>query len=505
MTGIGAVAAWTSPALVVAVVARVTAGGVEAPLFVLAVLAAPLLALLAGPGPGAARSGFASTLAVVTVTCVLGAGFRAVTDLGHVVGLESGATLGSAVALVLVTTVWPGRRRLAAVALVLGAAALAVALGILGAAVGAAPWTAWSRVASQGAFELGERSAWTREGARFLQPVTLTFPGPHRITAATPAVFRVSEHDREAVVVREWRLAAGESLMLRPGDTLSIPAGARVRFERGKRVPGTPVSGVAWADRPVTSGARLVAWWLGLTLTLVGGALTVVRVGAPLSRAAALLAPAAVLGVALAATCWGIYAVDAAPELSIGAPAAAALVDLAPVVADEPWRSRLLAAIVLALVALLLGSAASLRQRLVDLAVRDSRRLAASTGHGVLGTALWILLVGAAAAASVAVTDGWSLLIQGAGLAAATVLGPLVATGDRPGFERAHAKGALAGATLFILATAFAHWPAIPPGVVDAVAQYPALVAVPGAWLVATLSRGAGPARREMVAAVRRR
>ena len=32
MTGIGAVAAWTGPALVVAVVGRVTAGGVEAPL-----------------------------------------------------------------------------------------------------------------------------------------------------------------------------------------------------------------------------------------------------------------------------------------------------------------------------------------------------------------------------------------------------------------------------------------------------------------------------------------
>jgi hypothetical protein len=505
MTGVGAVAAWTSPVLVVAVVARVTAGGVEAPLFVLAVLAAPLLALLAGPGPGAARSGFAFTLALVTVACVLGAGFRAVTDLGHVLGLETGATLGSAVALVLVTTVWPGHHRVAAAALVLGAAALAVALGILGVAVAASPWTAWSRAASRSAFELGPRSAWTREGARFLEPVTLTFPGPHRITAVSAAVFRVSEHDREAVVVREWRLAAGESLMLRPGDTLSIPAGARVRFERGKRVPGSPVSGVAWADRSGASGPRLVAWWLGLTLTLVGGALMVVRVRAPVSRAVALLAPATVLGVALAAACWGIYVVDAAPELSIGAPAAAALVDLAPVVADEPWRSRVLAAVVLALVALLLGSAASLRQRLVDLARREPGGLAASTGRGVLGTALWIVLVAAAAAASVAVTDGWSLLLRGAGLAAATLLGPLVATGGRPGFERAHAQGALAGAALFVVSTALAHWPAIPPGAADAVAQYPALVAAPGAWLVATLSRGAGPARREMVAAARRR
>ena len=83
MIGVGAVAAWASPVLVVAVVARVAAGGVETPLFVLAVLAAPMLALLAGPGPRGARSGFAGTLSLVTVVCALGAGFRAVADLGH--------------------------------------------------------------------------------------------------------------------------------------------------------------------------------------------------------------------------------------------------------------------------------------------------------------------------------------------------------------------------------------------------------------------------------------
>ena len=96
MKGIGAVAAWMSPVLGVAVVARVTAGGVEAPLFVLAVLLAPLLALLAAEGPRPARSGFAFTIALAIVACALGAGFRAVTDLARVLGVEAGVSLGAA-------------------------------------------------------------------------------------------------------------------------------------------------------------------------------------------------------------------------------------------------------------------------------------------------------------------------------------------------------------------------------------------------------------------------
>lgn len=511
MMGVGAVAAWTSPALVVAVVARVTAGGVEAPLFVLAVLAAPLLALLAEPGPRAAPSGFEFAIGLVTVACVLGAGFRAISDLGHVLGLETGAVLGSAVALVLVITVWSHPHRVAAVAVVLGAAGLVIAVGILGVAVGASPWAVWHRVASRSAFELGPRSAWTQGGAPFLEPITLRFTEPHQITAATAGVFRVTEHDRPAEVVREWRLASGESLMLRLGDTLSIPAGARVRFEPGKRVPGSPASGVAWADRPGTPRARLPAWWLGLTVTLAGGALMLVRPAGSLSPTAALLSPVTVLGVTLGAACWGVYAVDVAPEVSIGAPAAASLIHLVPVVADEPWRSRMLAAIVLALVALLLASAAALRQCLVDVGARGGGWVAATARRRVFGAATWSVVVVAAAAGSALAATGWSLLLWGAGLAAATLLGPLVATGGRPGFERARAKGVLAGGLLFVVLAASAHWLAPLHGVLDVVGQYPALVAVPGAWLVATLARASGPsgrsgpARAQVVAAAGRR
>lgn len=501
MTGVGAIAAWTSPALVVALMARVTAGGVEAPLFGLAVLAAPLLALLAS-GPRAAPSGFAFTADLITIACVLGAGVHVIGHLGHVLGFEPATVLGATVALVLVATIWSGPSRLAATVVVLGAAALVTAVGILGVSVNASPWAAWSRVASRSAFELGPRSAWTQQGARFLDPITLTFTEPHQITAVEAGVFRVVEHDRPAVVVREWRLAAGESLMLRPGDTLSIPPGVRVRFEPGKRVPGSPPSGVAWADRS-RAPARLVAWWLGLTVTLTGGALALIRAAAPSSRAAAALGPATVFGVVLAATCWGVYTVAEAPDLSIGARAAASLVGLVPVVADEPWRSRLLAAILLALVALFLASAVALRRRLDDSGAREDGP--APVRRRLVAAATWCGVVAAGVGASTLDVDGFTLWLWGVGLAASTLLGPLVATGDTPGYERARAQGALAGGVLFVVVAAAAYRLAPLPPPLAIVAEFPALVAVPSAWLVTTLSRASGPARGEILAAARRR
>ena len=118
---------------------------------------------------------------------------------------------------------------------------------------------------------------------------------------------------------------------------------------------------------------------------------------------------------------------------------------------------------------------------------------------------MWGALVLAAAAGSAIVANGWTLWLWGTGLAAATVLGPLVATAGAPGFERARAKGALAGGVLFVALAAAAQGLAPLHGALDAVAQYPALVAVPGAWLVTTLARASGAARGGMVAAARRR
>ena len=240
-----------------------------------------------------------------------------------------------------------------------------------------------------------------------LEPTTLTFTESHRVTAVTAGVYRVAERDRAPMTLREWRLSAGDSLALRPGDQVSIPVGARVRFEAGKRVPGAPVSGVAWADRPGAPTAGRLAGWLGLTVTLTGGALALVRPVAPPSRAAALLAPATVLAVVLAAAVWGVYAVDAAPELSIGAPPSASLAGLPAAVAGHPWRARLLGATVVALGSLLVASAAALRQRLVDLAELAGGRAGSWARRPLIGIVAWLIVVGAAATGSTWIVDGW--------------------------------------------------------------------------------------------------
>src|SRR5215470_13675671 len=212
MTGTTAVAGWTGPAIVVAVVARVTLGGVDAPLFVLAVLVAPLIALLVPP-PCQPPSAVALPIALVVTVCILGS------------------------------------------------------------AVHAFPWTAWSRVASRGVFELGPDSAWTGEGFRAVAPVSFTSTDAQRIRVMAAGVYRVTEHDRAQPVVREWRLASGDSLALRPGDVLAIPAGGRVRFESGARLPGPVTSGTSWADGAPTSMVRAqsVAGWASVVIMLVGG------------------------------------------------------------------------------------------------------------------------------------------------------------------------------------------------------------------------------------------
>jgi hypothetical protein len=496
MRGAAALAAWTGPALVVAVVARVTTGGVEAPLFVLAVLAAPLLAWLAGPWARAAPAGLPLVVGLVVAACALGAGLRILVDLGHLLGVETGVTLGASIVLVLGVTTRSRGDGVVVGALALGSGALVAAVIALGVIVDTPPWLAWARVASHGGFELGPHSPWTGEGGQVLEPITLTFTEPHRVTSVAAGLYHVIERDRGTSTVRERRLAAGDSLMLRPGDSLAVPAGARLRFEAGKRLPGAPESGVAWADRPGVPRARLMVEWVGLVVTLTGGAIALLRPTSPLSRPAVLAGPVTVLAVVWAATCWGIYAVATAPELSIGAPPVAALARLGRVVSGEPRNSRLVAAVVVALVALLLASAGALRRRLAELAALESGRLAAPAHRAGLGAAVWGVLLAAAAAGSVAVVDAWSLLLQGAGLAAATLVGPLLATGDAAHLDRARAAGALTGALLFVGPAAAAHW--LWPSSA-AVLEYPALVAVPGAWLVAAL------VRREKVARARRR
>src|SRR5439155_1567888 len=93
-----------------------------------------------------------------------------------------------------------------------------------------------------------------RSGDQVLLPAGagVRFESGRRVAGApTPwAGVPGDEGDRSAL---EWRLVPGDSLALRSGDQVLLPAGAGVRFESGRRVPGAPISGVAWADATASS------------------------------------------------------------------------------------------------------------------------------------------------------------------------------------------------------------------------------------------------------------
>src|SRR5207245_2914798 len=93
----------------------------------------------------------------------------------------------------------------------------------------AAPGAA-ATVAARPALVFSGRSAWVTEGERFVRGTTVAVDEAHRVVAVTPGTFRVVEQDGGRRVVRDWRLAAGDAISLRPGDTLTAAAGSRLRF-----------------------------------------------------------------------------------------------------------------------------------------------------------------------------------------------------------------------------------------------------------------------------------
>lgn len=467
--GVGALAAWAGPAVLVAVAARVFAGAADAPLLAFLAPLAPLAALLAAPAaPERASNRIAALATLAAAALVLWASFAALADVAEALGVRRWQTAVLTAALALLASEWrprgAGAFRAPAGALVLaGAAAFVLPVLVVGVAVGAAPWSAWSRAASRPAFTFGERSVWVSEGRVFPGAQAFDFSEAHRVTALVPGAYRIVEQVGEARVTREWRLAAGDALTLRPGDRLVLEAGARVRFEAGKRVPGAPSSGAVWADPPERRSAQAALGGLGAALTLVGGALVLLPGAASPAPAGARAAPALLLVLVLAAVSWGVYAALAAPDLAIGARALAGLFELPARAVPGPAGRALTGAAVLALLLLGVAGACVLRG------------LAGSTtagGSGQGASLVWAGLVVAAAAASVWPADAWSVFLAGSGLAASAAGAPRLVGGA--------AAGSLVGAVAFLLLWAGAAWL---PGWAAAAGAYPALLAAPLALL----------------------
>jgi hypothetical protein len=474
-TGGWAVAAtWTSPVVLGLVAAGVFSGAPGAPVVALAVLVAPLVARLDPAAGEAWRPSIVARLAIVVgVGLVLWANFLLLVDVARLLGLPRWATSITVAAVALVVpallrenpaAVW--RLSLAGA----GGVGFVALVAVVGIALATSPWGAWKSVASRPALTFGERDPWVTEGRTLAAPVALDFTELHRITALGPAVYRVDEPGR----FREWPLREGESLTLRAGDRLVLDAGARLRFEAGKRVPGAAASGVVWADPPERSAPLTVAETIGAALTLVAGALALVGPADPTPiRGASALMPAMVLS----ALCLGVYGVYAAPGLSIGSPALAAVFYIPSTVGLSPAGRPLAWLTALVLLVLLTATVLALRGLLG--AACGTRGRAELTERAMTG------LVVAAAVASLWPADASWALMTGLGLMASAVVAPRLAA-DEP---VARLAGSLVGAAAFACLALLRL-----PAWASVAGAYPALTAAPLAWIAARASRGSAPA-----------
>ena len=476
------IAAWAAPVVLVSLASRVFAGAADAPVLALALLSAPLAALLgAAPGEGTGGNRVASAATLVAVGLVLWAILLTVGDVAQVLGARRWLAVVLATALALLASArragdpgWALRASLGA-----GTLGVVLAVVVVGAIAATPPWAAWSEVAARPALTFAARSAWVNEGRRFAEPVSLAFTEAHRVTALAPGVYRVIEEADRRRVTREWRLAAGDALTLRPGDRLVLEAGAHVRFEPGKRVPGAPVSGVVWADPPERRRLSALLEMLGVVLTLVGGALALsprAAAGAPSTARGALAGPALLLLLVLSAVCWGVYGAHAAPELALVAGTSAGLVELPALLLPTLAGRAVVAATMIALILLFVATACALR----DVAVAD--------GAPGARDAVWAGLLALAAAAGVWPGDAWRVFLAGCGLAGATVIAPRIAAGGRA----AEIAGSAVGAAAFAGVTAVAG---LLPAWAAAAGAYPILLAGPLAWASARAWKVAGIAR----------
>jgi len=476
MTGLRAIAAWPGPALLCGVIGAVTVGAAAAPALVLAASVAPLLPVVLARRPSTPRHPITLAIIIGVAALLLWAHLAALGDAAVLLGARRWQAVVVAAALTLLVTVLPRHARGRRPALALGGGALMIVLVTAGAAIGQAPWTAWRVATTRPSLVFTAHSPWVSDGERFVRPTTLGFDEGQRVVAVTAGTFRVVELDGGVQVVRDWRLAAGDALSVRPGDTLTIEAGSRVRFEPGKRVPGAPASGSAWAEG-ATRASPLRALALVATITLGACAL----VPSPTRRAAAACGATVVL--ALGGTAWGVYATLVAPEAGLTGSPVEALLALPRAISSGVPRGVLTLLIVLGLFALFIAAADGLRESLA--AVGSARWPAWWTGASAAG----------AIAAALSTVTPWTPLLAGLGLAGSAVAAPRLAARDRAriGAWPATAAGGLVGAAVFVAIAVFGERV---PAALTIVREAPVLAAAPAAWLVVKVLRRHAPAAR---------
>jgi hypothetical protein len=492
---LGVVGAWVSPVVLAALAARVAAGDAGVPMLLATVVCAPLLALLLAqraqrPSGRAtarepasqlppARSGVVLSSSVVLsgvamfagLVLVLAANLVVVGDLARLLGLARVHGVGAGIVATVAVIAWPAGDRWWRLAMPIGAGLVLLPLALVVAST-QSPRATWSTIAMRPALAFDARSAWVTEGRAVGERLTLTFDEPHRVVAAAPATWHVVESDTARVSIREWRLAAGDALTLRPGDQLALDAGTRVRFEAGRRVPGAPISGSAWADGRHRRMLVTLATSIGLAITLAGGGWALVPATAlPVSRVAAIVVPIGLSAFVAGAALWGLYGIAVVPDLALTARALAPPLEVVARIAASPWRQTLVTLLVVGVVGLLVGAMLAWRMRFAE----QVHEIGATVRGPVSAVPAAVSAVVIAAVLAMWGADPWRLFTWGLGIVATTVVAPRLAGVG----ARGELFGALAGVIAFAAAVFFG----------GRFTEHPALVAAPLAWAIARITR----------------
>jgi hypothetical protein len=462
-------APWLSPALLVGLPPLVLADGTRGLWPALALGIGAGLAVLVRADPWSRRGAAtavsaiargrwperrtpAAILAVAEAAAALlflWAQLAAVRELGGLAGWPRAAVLAVAAAVLAA-----GLARPACPAVAAGVAATAALVGLAAPLVAVATVTtpawphAWHAVASRPRVTFPERDpgarAWAVRGPRpaatlrFEDEQHVGFEGAGRIVLeAGPGAGRALE------------VGGAREVRVRPGDQVVVAEGVRVRFQAGRRVPGAPTSGPAWAG-----GAGRPGWAevVGVGVVCVVGALGLAPACAPLAGARVPRRRAVQAAVVLAmagaglATAWGLYAAWLAPEIYTGGVTGAEVFGIPAAVRALGPRGEALAW--LAAGALAAGALAA------GLAV--VRGLGEAPGGGLAAVRVACIVGGAATLACLGAADAFALLVGALGVAAAG-LGPAAVLASWS--ERATGRGVAAGAagglaTLALLAGA---------------------------------------------------
>jgi hypothetical protein len=482
---------WLTPALWLSMPTLILERGPDGLWIGLALVVVPLIALGMGPPRPASvvpESIFPVAILLFTVAILFWANMTLAGDVATWLGSPRWHGIVVTAAAGGLVTAWRSAGRLVSGLLLVAALAVHAPLVELAGAAGVGPLGAWAKVATQPAFRFPPSSPWVTRGLD-LRSINgrgpIRFDEEHRITVPLGGRLVARTGEGARADGPEWTLAAGQSVVFRAGDRLQHSSAPRVQFESDKRVPGSPVSGIAWAAGRPPEWLRCA----GLLVTLMFGALALCRPGYPARTSRSAVAMVAVGGLVafLWAQVWAIYSLLVSPDVYVGAVTPARLLAL-PALRDAHLAGDMLQ--IVPLVGGLAGFIAS------SIALRERLGALDATGGGEIGRdlGLWSGIFAIAGLAAVWRLDCWSLVLLALG-AAGSSLGAVALGSPAAAVPGMATCAGSVGLVVFSALGVMGHiWPGA-TGLLGAVLAYPALAAVPATILTLRVCRAVASSR----------